>query len=162
MFKNLKRKIIFVSASAIFIFLLVVVFTINFINYRTVIKEADTLLEVLSSNKGKFPNDKEPPNIKEPNHMSPETPYESRYFSVIVDSNNEIISYDITQIASINYNKVTEYTNIALSSNKLPNFINNFIYNLIDELIVFLDIISPSESNSFLSSSVIAPYLNAY
>ena len=90
MFKQLKTKIIFVSSLVIFIFLILVVSFTNLLNYKSIVQEADNLLQILSTNRGQFP-DKNPPGNKEPEHFSPETPFETRYFSFTFNKNNIIL-----------------------------------------------------------------------
>lgn len=142
MFKKLKTKMIFVSSLVILIFLTLVVSFTNLINYKSIVKEADNLLQILSQNKGQFP-DKNHPGNKDPNHFSPETPFESRYFSFEFNNSNVILKYDISKIASINYDQALEYSKVALSSDNSNGFIDEYRYNVHktnkETIVVFLD-----------------------
>lgn len=50
-----------------------------------------------------------------PTHMSPETPYESRYFSVLIASDGSVLQSDVRQIASINAADAEDYAKKAFS-----------------------------------------------
>ena len=141
MFKKLKTKIIFVSSTAIFVFLILILLTINIINYKTVVNEADRTLEKISRNLG-HPGNKPPFQDDKPNHMSPEIPPESRFFTIKLDSTNNILEYD-NSLSIINDNEVADYANKAIQSYKEKGFVNNFRFLIInknsDKTIIFLD-----------------------
>lgn len=112
MIKNLKIKFIALSMTALFILLFVIVAGMNLLNFNSVMTEADQLLQILSQNKGDFPDfkDSKPgkPDLLPP-HMSPETPYESRYFSVVIDSNGEVYEIETGKIITVDHEKAVEY-----------------------------------------------------
>lgn len=93
MINRLRRKLIISSMISLLIVLSVIIGTIAYLNYQKIIDDADQILEVLMANDSRFPlfNEaeisekpmKKPP--KELPGMSPELPYESRYFSVMLD-----------------------------------------------------------------------------
>ena len=55
MLKKLKRKFILVSMTAVFLVLLIIMGTINIINYANTKQSADQLLNILEDNEGTFP-----------------------------------------------------------------------------------------------------------
>ena len=130
MFKKLKTKIILVSSTAIFIFLVLALLTINLINYDIIVNDADDTIEFLFTGTNEPPNNKPPHGNKGPNHISPETPFESRYFSVILNEFNSLIDYDIENIASIDYNTAIDYALQAVKSNKDRGFVGDFRYSI--------------------------------
>ena len=78
-----KRQIRFVisSMSLLFVVLAVIWGVLSVSSYYNVVKDADSVLEILSENKGKFPLDGGKPGNGLPPNMSPEIPYE--FFSSI-------------------------------------------------------------------------------
>ncbi|MBQ8182744.1 MAG: HAMP domain-containing histidine kinase [Clostridia bacterium] len=136
MIKKLKIKFICLAMVSLFLLLTIVVAGMNIINYNSVVAEADRTLEFMSQNKGGFP-DFEPggkgaplmPTEKPlPEHMSPETPYESRYFSVLITDSGEVLQTETSRIASIDEDTAKEYALKALNSKKLSGFADEFRY----------------------------------
>ena len=147
MIKRLKIKFIALSMTALFILLFVIVSGMNLLNFNSVMIEADQLLQVLSQNKGDFPDFKdgfpEKPNHQLPPHMSPETPYESRYFSVVINSNEEVYEIETGKIITVDREQAVEYAKKALNDKNGKGFAGNFRYKCTYEQnatrIVFLD-----------------------
>ncbi len=136
MIRRLKLKFITLAMTALFILMVVVVAVMNILNYRTIIEESDTILSILSNNRGTFPqfgnefgdefvNDFVP---RLPPNMSPETPYESRYFTVVIDRNGLVTQADITQIASINRSTAVRYAQQVIEKGGTQGFIGDYRY----------------------------------
>ena len=115
MIRKLKLKFVVLAMTALFALLTMIVTGMNLINYGSVVEEADMILSVLSQNKGAFPDFEGEQGGRLPHNMSPETPYESRYFSVFLNESGEIISTDISKIASVNYDSAVEYAQTVLN-----------------------------------------------
>ena len=81
-------KIRFISLAMVALFLLhsAIVIGINIVNYKAIISDADAKLDLLSSNKGIFPEFGADKKWPMPHNMTMETPYESRYFSILFAS----------------------------------------------------------------------------
>ncbi len=161
MIQKLKLKFILLSMTALLVLLMVIVAGMNIMNYNSVIDEADTILSVLSQNRGIFPNF-EPninsrPNDKIPLHWSPETPYESRYFSVFYNQMGNIVNVDVSKISAIDRdNAVT----LASKVNSSKGFVGEYRYIADEDMggirITFLDCGRKLEAfNQFLVSSII-------
>ncbi|MGN0331268.1 MAG: sensor histidine kinase [Kineothrix sp.] len=110
------------------------------INYNTIIAEADNTLTLLSQNRGAFP-DFNKNNM--PKHMTPETPYESRYFSVLLTADGKVIQVDTKRIKSIDAQTAIEYASLAVAADKTHGFIHQYRFQSYSEhglvRIVFLD-----------------------
>ena len=147
MIKKLKIKFIALSMTALFILLFVIVAGMNLLNFNSVMIEADQLLQVLSQNNGTFPDfkDKIPqkPEHQLPPHMSPETPYESRYFSVVISSSGEVYEIETGKIITVDREQAVEYARKALNDKNGKGFAGDFRYKCTREQnatrIVFLD-----------------------
>ena len=131
MIKKLQKKFILLSMSALLLVLTLIITTINIVNYNNVVKEADTLLSILTDNKGEFPLEPNHMGNRLPPEMSPEIPYESRYFTVVLDKDTEtILLTDISRIISVNAESAIEYVNIALDQDNEYGFIKQFRYHI--------------------------------
>ena len=144
MIKKLQRKFILLSMSALFFVLTVIIAGINIVNYNGVTQEADKLLSVISENKGEFPMEPDKFGNKLPPGMSPEAPYESRYFSVVLDNDSKQIMYvETSRIISVTPTAAVSYANAALEQNANKGFIDDFRYQTQEEAsftrITFLD-----------------------
>lgn len=149
--------------TALFLLLTVIVSGMNLMNYNSVVAEADQLLQLLSQNKGDFPGFKDdfPGKLDElPHHMSPETPYESRYFSVVIDISGEVYEIETGKIITVDENQAVEYAKKALKDKNGKGFAGNFRYMCSNEQngtrITFLDCGRRLNSfREFLKASVI-------
>ena len=144
MIKKLQQKFILLSMSALLFVLVVIISGINLVNYNAVTQEADKLLSVISENKGEFLMEPDKFGNKLPPGMSPEAPYESRYFSVVLDSASKQILYvETSRIISVTPTTAVSYANAALNKKTTTGFIQDFRYQTQEESnftrITFLD-----------------------
>ena len=100
MIKRLRIKYTVLAVSALFLLLTIIVAGMNLLNYKSVIDEADETLAVLSDNSGVFPSFENGMDWL-PSGMSREIPFESRYFSVLLDKNNTPILIETSNIYTI-------------------------------------------------------------
>lgn len=138
MVKQLKRKFITISMFATTLVLFVIIGSINISNYFHIEQITDSKLDILIENKGKFPDDRQenpaapPPQPAHNNNnnniqkidqnkkgFSPETPFDTRFFTVSLDENNEPICCDTSHIAAISEDEAVSYaTSLAAKSKK--------------------------------------------
>lgn len=139
MIKKLKIRFICLAMASLFVVLAVSVIGMNAINYSTIVKEADDVLTFLSRNQGVFPeaegimpNEHKAPNAPNaqiaPKRFSPETPYESRYFSILIDESGNIIRADTRRIFSVDTESAGEYAEKVYASGKKSGFIDEYRY----------------------------------
>lgn len=150
MIKKLRAKFILIAMSSIIAVLTVIMGVINYANYRELSRDADIILEYLSVNNGLFPQITNPiehdagaKNSGAAWSMSPETPYETRFFSVTTDLNGEVIRTNTGSIAAVGEDDAAIYAESALSGNGGKGYVDNYRY-LISQaedgyFIVFLD-----------------------
>ncbi len=130
MIRKLKIKVTVLAMASLVILLTVIITGMNIVNYRTLTNDADRILSFISQNRGDFPkpNFEGSPDIKLPPNMSPETPYETRYFTVFLNSDEEIIYSNTSMITTIDENAAKEYTLKVLAENREKGFIDSFRY----------------------------------
>ena len=116
----------------LFLLLFTVVCAMNLLNYYSVVGRADYLLSVIDENGGGFPEVFPDPNGKG-SMLSPEIPYESRFFTVSVDANGEITSIDTSKIVVIHDDDVDDYVARVLEKERTHGFIEIFRYYVTDD-----------------------------
>lgn len=101
-------------------------------------------------------------------HMSPETPFELRYFSVKLNTDGGVIAVDTSKIAAVDTSKAEKYAKEIFDQDKEKGFIDSYKYmvgstkdgNLI---YVFLDADRELKScRSFLISSLVITALGIF
>lgn len=107
--------------------LLLVVVGMNMINYYTFLNESDELLEVLALNGGKFPFMNFGKDDKLPPHISPEAPYETRYFSALITHDKKAV-IDIKQTVSVTEEEARGYVEYAYVRDGDRGFTDQFRY----------------------------------
>lgn len=134
MINKLKRKFLIIGTVFMFILMSVLVLTMNIVNYHEVVADADTVLDVISAPDMPFGEDRQgkekqrKPDDFVPRGMSPEVPYESRFFIVRVSSEGKVLQSDLSRIVSVDEDSANEYINKALESSKTRGFIDSFRY----------------------------------
>ncbi len=168
MIKKLRIKFIATAMCSVFAVLAVIIGAINIANYCNINERADRLLSVLESNGGYFPKPgeeekKEPKKdeLHEPKELSPEAPFDTRYFTVTLSDGGELVSADVGKIAAVSENDAVTYAKECFQKNKTGGFKDNYKFSVISaengRMYIFVDCSqSLSTFKSFLYSSLLA------
>lgn len=149
MIDRLKRRFLIIGTVFMFLLMTVLVFVMNLVNFREVVSESDSVMDMLEQQNsadynGQFPFT-DPSELYGfmPPGMSPEVPYESRFFVVIASMDGEILESDLSRIISVDNDSAKSYIDAALESDSSRGFIGNFRYSkTVDSTgtrLVFLD-----------------------
>ncbi len=145
MIKKLRIKMIAVSMLAIFIVLGTIVTAINIYNYNRIVRDSDNILTVLQENNGAFPEDMRPQRLgkdgAEQNGQnlstgdfpmqkgfSPETRFESRYFSVLLDADGNFKANEHMQIAAVDDEGAKTMALDVFSTGRAKGFYGTYRY----------------------------------
>lgn len=136
MIRKLRTKFILAAMLSLFLVLTIIIGAVNILNFCSIVREADDTLLLLSYNDGRFPaRDNKPDNRSLPrdaggkaHFMSPEFPYESRFFSVIIDENGSVVSSDTEHIAAVDDDSAAALAKKVISIGKQSGFIKNYRY----------------------------------
>lgn len=160
MIRKLRIKFIAASMLSLALVLLAILGGINAMNYRKTVSDADAILSVLASNQGMFPQRMPPAegeaSRKEPlknsamdsgdlrkRGFSDETPYESRFFSVLLDETGQVLATDTGKIAAVDETTAAEYAQEVWSSGKDSGFLEDYRFIRSTEAlgirVIFLD-----------------------
>lgn len=148
MIRSLRKKFIIAAMCAIFIVFAVIIGTINTMNYLRLKEHADYMTGLIKEGNGKLPffnksdfnkNKKHP----KPEKISAETPFETRFFYVIFDTDGNIILSDIKNIAAVNESEARRYAEAVFKDKKQKGFVDiyRFRKSETDEgiKVIFLD-----------------------
>lgn len=170
MIKNLRKRFIFAAMASTFGVLLVIMSILNVANYYRMVSRADETLTELGDNNGKFDSGdfvkKKPdgttdnglasdiktkddmtqppdnPERKYGDRFSPETPFQTRYFSVLIE-NGEITSYNLDNIAAVDEEEANTYASDIMKDGSYSGFTDIYRYKLVvnddGERIIFVD-----------------------
>ena len=160
MIRKLRIKFITASMLSLALVLLVILGGINALSYRKTVEDADMILAVLAESRGSFPQkmppaenglaQKNPPGGKaggdgmlRKRGFTDETPFESRFFSVLMDEEGQVLSTDTGKIAAVDESTAEEYARQIRASGKERGFLG--VYRFLrsqegqDSRIIFLD-----------------------
>lgn len=148
MIRKLRIKLIIASMVSLLAVLLVIMSAVNLVYYGQVIREADSTLALLAENGGFFPksNHALPPDGQFPKrepHLSPELPYETRYFFVTLSQDGSARSVNTGKIAAVDTADAIAYAQAVWAQGKTQGFADQYRF-LVDTsstepLILFLD-----------------------
>lgn len=139
MIKKLRIKLIIASMLSFLIVLFILMGTIGILNYRKTLSDADSILALLAENDGVFPdmtghfNEKPAKPFlgwhEDDEHLrSPELPYESRYFSVRLSMEGELISVSMEKIAAVDIDTAVEYAKAVWKSGHEKGLVGDYRY----------------------------------
>ena len=161
MFKKLRIRFIALSMASLLVVLLAIIGAINIMNYRHVVQRADETLSLLAECGGSFGAfDSEPPEKPQDDSFRPgeqfgkfpmdghkdlsaETPYESRYFSVLLSDDGTVQTVDTGRIAAVDSLTAVDYAQTVSDSGKETGFLHDYRYTVVPEdggtRVIFLD-----------------------
>ena len=154
MIKKLRVKVTLLAAVSVAVVLFLILGTVNILNYKGVVRDADGMLRILADNDGKFP-ERQPGGDRKPEsgekertdgqsenekpedgplagagqmQISKETPFETRYFSVQFAEDGTVTSTDLDQIAAVDETEAKEYAENVVDSGKKRGFAASYRY----------------------------------
>ena len=150
MIRKLRLKLILVSMLSLSVILCAIFTAISILNYRDMIRNADDILEILADNDGSFPvGDGQDDSLYSSNSpgqsgwISPELPYETRYFSVFLSQDGTVLSVNTEQITAVDDSAAVGYARTIADTGQEKGIVDDYRYISYsdgDELhIIFLD-----------------------
>ncbi len=171
MIESLRKKFILTEMFSTLLVLSAIMGTINVMNYLHMIDRADAMTEMLLDNDGQFPRMQKgiPPEEREEtrilgqkpgrmDHMSAETPFETRFFYIITDSSGTVVSSNLDNIAAVDAKAAAGYAEQAAEQKKETGQIGIYRYRVTETsegtCYIFLDCQKEQESfRNFLLTS---------
>ena len=141
MIRRLRKKFLLAAVAAVFLVLLVLIGSINAINYQSLVREADSTLEILVRNKGAFPRQMLRP-LGEPGEMPPdggpydapemrrggfgELAYQSRFFSAWFDGEGNLARSSTENIVSLTEENAAALAETVCANGREKGFADGF------------------------------------
>ncbi|MCH5165021.1 MAG: HAMP domain-containing histidine kinase [Clostridiales bacterium] len=155
MVKRLRRKFIIIAMCSVFAVLAIIMSVINIVNYVRVVDNADDIVSILKSGGGKFDvsggehggndgiDDSNRPMLPD-RPMSPETPFETRYFTVELNNDGYVVAVNIEHIAAIDEAAAKRYAENLYKKKSASGFYGNYRYGVTStdfggKLYIFVD-----------------------
>ena len=150
MIKKLRRKFILIAMCSMIFVLGTIVTVINVLNYQKTDNYSNRIISLLTDNEGGFPKDF-PVRPNQGDGMTPETPFEARFFSVMLDEQGDVVFSDVRQIAAITPQTAEKYAKTLYQDSKTAGMYDDYKYRAKETdkgtLYIFLD--CTREMNSF-------------
>ncbi len=143
MIRRLRHSFVGITMLSVILVLTLLMGTINVVNYISKDRSNAQLLQMLADNNGSMPSETSPPNAQpsgndstppekpagsdtKPQNWSAETPYETRYFSVTLNENDETVSVDTGKIAAISSSDAISLVQSLSASGKTSGYSGNY------------------------------------
>lgn len=149
MIKTLQRKFVVTAMTAISVLLILLLGTINMLNIRTVGKQIDAKLEMISRNEGNPDNIPRVPGDMPPREHGTKNDYDtfmsSNFFVVRFDRKGDIVYSDVSRISSVTEEEAKELAEKVYIKNERSGKIDSFEYMVRESrmrmgmVVVFLD-----------------------
>lgn len=143
MIRRLRARFIGLAMVSLCGVLLVTMLVIQYLYWRQMLQRSDGVLDVLTANHGVFPESGPWEGEFGMEPVTPETPYELRYFSVQLDAGGQAVFADIGKIAAIDRDTAVQYAGDALQTGDTLGFLGNYRFKIErgggGTLVVFLD-----------------------
>lgn len=164
MIKRMRQKFILITMGTLLLVLGILVAAINLANYTNVNRIADDRLAILAENSGRFPRMDEQAKNEIPfkKDISPEAPFETRYFTVVLN-NGTVRTVDTGRIAAVSTETAVDYARELYQKGKEKGFLKNYKYRAIaqgeDVMYIFLDCGREMDTfRSFLVTSLLISF----
>ena len=183
MIKKLQHRFIAIAMLSIFMVLLLIIGSVNIINYNNIRRSLDMRLAILADNGGVFPRDfMEPSNLPSADDIPPEKPvmknaptpkeltlhgiseesaFDTRYFTVTLDASGAVVASSTDNIAAISSEEAISYAVTLFEKGKVSGYISNYRYtsattdNDGETMYIFLDCRRETDTfRAFLAASV--------
>ncbi|MFA9465898.1 MAG: sensor histidine kinase [Velocimicrobium sp.] len=147
MIKKLQRKFIMITMGSLLLIMVLLVGSINAINFYQMDKRVHGAIKILSENQGTFPKYEKENLAKVLGgwnfQMNEETQFETRYFVVEVGEDGSIGEIDTGHVAAVTSANAEEYANKVISSNKKSGYEGIYKFAVVNtsfgRMLVFLD-----------------------
>lgn len=165
MIKKLRKKFIAIAMCSMALVLFAIMAGINIANYTNVCRNADMRIQVIADNDGTFPqapeagnskSDQAPPKPEKDKEfskreISPESAFDTRFFTVTLKANGTIDQVDTGKIAAVSASEAKAYATSLYKKKHTNGFVSCYRYQLvtIDNTRMYIFVNCERELNTF-------------
>lgn len=137
MIVDLRKRFILISAVSIFVVFTGIFLLLAGLGLAQVDRTMDTLTDAISSNGGVFPdfdpNDQHPPAQHSPyaDAIDAETRFSTRFFTVWLDSDGQIVQVNVDSVSSISESEVEDYVQRAREEGGARGWLADYRYKVV-------------------------------
>lgn len=133
MIYKLRRKMIWISCTSVIGVFVLIYILISVLSNRQFNRNMDMVTDLLSAGNGTFFSanhnlPKPPVNDHFPNFYTEETPFSTRFFTVWLDENDDVININVDSVSSITEEQAHQYAVQVLNAEKDRGWQDNFRY----------------------------------
>lgn len=137
MIHKLRKRMILVSAVSILL-VFSLIFLVIYVTGTVQLNNAmDTLTDMISENGGRFPDfngdRRRPKNIPRNDFITSETPFSTRFFTVWLNEEQEVMRKNIDAVASVTDDQIRQYTQTVLDGGKERGWISDYRYKVVPD-----------------------------
>lgn len=135
MIKSLHRKFIVIAMGSLFLILVLIIGTINALNWYQITRRTDNALKIISDNGGDLPPwDESPPpqkfSLAMEFQLTPETPFETRYFTADISASGTVTGVNTSHIAAVNEALARQYAAQIAATGKNGGYFGEYRFLL--------------------------------
>lgn len=143
----LRRKFILATMLAVSIVLAGIIGAINVANWLNVVDQADRRLDLIAAHGGSLPqpdqNSEAPAGASSdrassgdtppagPGRLSPETPFETRFFTVTLDTDGDVVGTDTAHIAAVDADQAASWAKALAEAGAQEGFQDSYRYRAV-------------------------------
>lgn len=168
MIKKLRKKFILITMCSVIAVLTLIIGSINIAVYKNIDAETDILLNIIAENGGTFPRNNDrmgfgPAGSMKNYDLSPEAPFNTRYFTATVNENGDAVTVDTGRIAAVTTNDAQIFAETLAENGKTEGYHKGYKFCTVSAnsyiQYIFLDCSSQMNSfYSFLLSSIVVSF----
>ena len=118
MFRKLKIRFILLASAAIVCILLTMIAVLNSVRFLQTNGEIQAVLNILSANNGDFPSVEETAESLQNDHITIDTIYQYRYFSVVYKEDKTLYSTNLDHLSNLSKEQALSYANKEIKNSR--------------------------------------------
>lgn len=131
MIRKLQKSFVRVTMLSAALVLVILMGIVNISNYVQRNGTDAEILQILAENDGRFPGDNKGGKNSRPRFITEETPYETRYFSVLLSADGSFPRADTTQIAAVTPDEAVSIALSLQSAGKTSGYYQSYKYTAV-------------------------------
>jgi hypothetical protein len=132
MINKLRFRFIRIAMLSVTAVLVLLIGTVNIINYISIDNDLNQMLSMISNNGGTIPgfSDDKKQVPRRDRMYDAETQFSTRYFVLHYNSDGELLNYNLDHIAAVTENEASNYLEIAIKHGEGTGYKDSYVYRV--------------------------------